>query len=140
MKTLKISQKELEASNDCGGFKAPKKGKHLDTQMFPECEGTETDRDIVKKTVEKRKKDKKAESTLRVITANGKQTVKLSQNDWINIGIKAGWMKEDNIVEAKKKKKWKQNPWAICTNSVGREDKEKLERCIMDVKKNQKKD
>jgi len=48
------------SSNDCGGFKPPK--GHLDTQMFPECEGTETDRDIVKKTEkteEKRKKEKK---------------------------------------------------------------------------------
>lgn len=45
--------------NDCGGFKPPK--GHLDTQMFPECEGTETDRNIVKKTQDKRKKkDKKA--------------------------------------------------------------------------------
>jgi hypothetical protein len=43
-------------SNDCGGFKKPK--GHLDTQLYPECEGTETDRDIVKKTEEKRKKKK----------------------------------------------------------------------------------
>ncbi|MGV9205327.1 MAG: hypothetical protein ACOC44_15055 [Promethearchaeia archaeon] len=42
------------ASNYCGGFNPPK-GK-LDTQLFPECEGYETDRNIVKKTVEKRKK------------------------------------------------------------------------------------
>ena len=27
------------------------------------------------------------------------------------------------------------NPWAICTTSVGRKDKDKYERCIMDVKK-----
>ena len=42
--------------NDCGGFRPPK--GHLDTQMYPECDGTETDRNIVKKTVEKRKKKK----------------------------------------------------------------------------------
>ena len=29
----------------------------------------------------------------------------------------------------------KNNPWAICTESVGREDKEKFEKCVMDVKK-----
>lgn len=29
----------------------------------------------------------------------------------------------------------KSNPWAICTNSVGRENKKKYERCIMSVKK-----
>lgn len=27
------------------------------------------------------------------------------------------------------------NPWAICTASVGREDKDKFERCVKDVKK-----
>ena len=49
---------KLETSNDCGGFKSPK--GHLDTQMFPECAGTEADRDIVPKTVRERKrKDKK---------------------------------------------------------------------------------
>jgi hypothetical protein len=29
----------------------------------------------------------------------------------------------------------KDNPWAICTASVGREDNEKFEKCVMDVKK-----
>lgn len=42
-------------SNDCGGFRPPK--GHLDTQMFPECAGTETDRDIVKKTRKRRNKN-----------------------------------------------------------------------------------
>lgn len=51
MKINKIS------SNDCGGFKPPK--GHMDTQMYPECEGYETDRNIVKKTEEKNKKKKK---------------------------------------------------------------------------------
>jgi hypothetical protein len=31
------------------------------------------------------------------------------------------------------------NPWTICTASVGREDKEKYEKCVMDVKRNNKK-
>jgi len=34
-----------------------------------------------------------------------------------------------------KKKSKKYNPWAICTASVGREDKKKYEKCVMDVKK-----
>jgi hypothetical protein len=38
----------------------------------------------------------------------------------------------ENRVEAKKRKK--NNPWAICTKSVGREDKDKYESCVMDVK------
>jgi hypothetical protein len=37
-----------------------------------------------------------------------------------------------------KKKKYKYNPWAVCTASVGREDKEKYEKCVMDVKHTQK--
>lgn len=27
------------------------------------------------------------------------------------------------------------NPWSICTASVGRDDKEKYERCVQDLKK-----
>ena len=49
-------------SNYCGGFKPPKKGDHMDTQMYPECEGYPTDRDIVKNTTEKKKKKKKKKS------------------------------------------------------------------------------
>ena len=33
------------------------------------------------------------------------------------------------------KKKGKVNPWAVCTASVGRDDKDKYERCVMGVKK-----
>lgn len=36
----------------------------------------------------------------------------------------------------KPKKKSKYNPWAICTSSVGRKDKKKYEKCVMDVKRN----
>jgi hypothetical protein len=43
-------------------------------------------------------------------------------------------MFETKIGEGKKKSKY--NPWAICTSSVGREDKEKFERCVKDVKRN----
>jgi hypothetical protein len=39
--------------------------------------------------------------------------------------------KEINIPESKDKN----NPWAICTASVGRKDNEKFEKCVMDVKK-----
>lgn len=37
-----------------------------------------------------------------------------------------------NVMEKKKV-----NPWAVCTTSVGREDKDKFESCVMDVKKKQ---
>lgn len=37
-----------------------------------------------------------------------------------------------------KKKEWDPNPWAVCEVSVGKkENPEKFERCVMDVKKNQ---
>ena len=42
--------------------------------------------------------------------------------------------------QAKKGKggrKWDPNPWAVCTESVGRDDPKKYERCVMDVKKKQ---
>jgi hypothetical protein len=43
---------------------------------------------------------------------------------------------KEETTEAKKKgRKKKYNPWAICTSSVGRKDKKKYERCVMDVKK-----
>lgn len=40
----------------------------------------------------------------------------------------------------KKNKDSKNNPWAICTASVGRDDKKKFERCVLDVKKKNKMD
>lgn len=50
--------------------------------------------------------------------------------------------KQFKMLEAKKNKKSKYpksettpyNPWAVCTDSVGREDKEKYERCVKHVK------
>jgi hypothetical protein len=41
------------------------------------------------------------------------------------------------FTEGKGKSK-KYNPWAICTSTVGRKDKKKYERCVMDVKKSVK--
>jgi len=41
--------------------------------------------------------------------------------------------------KSKGKKKWNPNPFAVCTVSTGREDKDKYERCVMDVKKKQNK-
>ena len=43
--------------SNCGGYRKPK--GHLDTQMFPECANTPADRDVVKKTRERREKGKK---------------------------------------------------------------------------------
>jgi hypothetical protein len=63
--------------------------------------------------------------------------------------LKAGYSPEDIINMAAQIKqmdlhpedvqvaetKEKDNPWAICTESVGREDKEKYEKCVKSVKK-----
>jgi len=57
-KTSSEISKKTKGPNYCGGFKPPK--GHLDTQLFPECKGYPTDRDIVKKTTDKRNKNKKA--------------------------------------------------------------------------------
>ena len=45
-----------------------------------------------------------------------------------------GFVGEVNMSRLEEKKD-ENNPWAICTASVGREDKDKYERCVMDVKK-----
>ena len=57
------------------------------------------------------------------------ETVKLSENE---LAIESMLVGEDSETIEEKDK---DNPWAICTASVGREDKAKFERCVMDVKK-----
>mgnify|MGYP005835589725 CR=1 FL=1 len=46
-------------------------------------------------------------------------------------------LEEEEELEEKKKGK-AVNPWAVCTDSVGREDKEKYERCVKKVKSKHK--
>lgn len=227
-----------EASNDCGGFQPPK-GK-IDTQMYPECKGTETDRDVVKKN-RKKKKEKKAmkveakfggcfdegtpgkqrwqawksqgffsggkipteeqavefvklvqtlyrlggaqfipddpkydflrnriERGLQALNggqANVIETAKLFQTamheieqievvneEAFEVNLQESFgsaskekrlsSKLDGLMTEAKKKKEKYpkeetepyNPWAVCTDSVGRDDKEKYERCVKKVK------
>ncbi len=63
-------------------------------------------------------------------------------NEYEMIGTKEKNRKEvPNCVpkkEAKKKEEYEYNPWAVCTSKVGREDKDKYERCVLKVKKKQK--
>ena len=58
-----------------------------------------------------------------------------SQEDIINMSIQLKRMDPhpEDVQVAEKKEK--DNPWAICTASVGREDKEKYEKCVKSVKK-----
>jgi len=114
MKITKISKENKENKKDkkdCGGFQRPK--GHLDTQMFPECEGSKFDRDIVKKTEERK--------------SNSNMKIKLSKNQWQFIGKKTGWIKEadkksptehgfmEQCIEENKDKK---DPGAYCASIV----------------------
>ena len=45
----------------------------------------------------------------------------------------------DNPNNPVTEEKQENNPWAICTDSVGREDKDKYESCVKSVKKQNKK-
>jgi hypothetical protein len=50
----------------------------------------------------------------------------------MNITTTMNWIK---LAKSKgKKKQYNPNPWAVCTKSVGRDDKKKYERCVLDVK------
>ena len=44
------------------------------------------------------------------------------------------WSKKQEIVLEEEELEEENNPWAICTSSVGREDKAKYERCVNKVK------
>jgi hypothetical protein len=57
------------------------------------------------------------------------ESVKLSENE---LAIESMLSDDEGVMSEEKDK---DNPWAICTASVGREDKAKFERCVMDVKK-----
>ena len=54
----------IKVSFDCGGLRMAPKGKghsgKLDDQLFDECKGYETDRDISKKNRDRKKSHKKA--------------------------------------------------------------------------------
>ena len=68
------------ASGECGGFKKPE--GHLDDQMYPECEGKPGDRDIIKKTREKKKKKEKKSFNLNDFTKEAKFGKYLSHPDF----------------------------------------------------------
>lgn len=55
----------------------------------------------------------------------------LGKSDKINV-FENDFVTEEVVNE---EEKTKDNPWAICTASVGREDKEKYEACVLSVKK-----
>lgn len=75
---------------------------------------------------------------MNIVTAsNGTKRLVITREEWEKIGQAQGW-----TVEAKRKKKgpkkeWDPNPWAVCTESIGRKNKEKYERCVKHVKEKQ---
>ena len=104
--------------NGCGGYQKPK--GHLDSQMFPECAGSKYDRDVVKKTRERRKKGKKKNKTSESL-------------DWYKTSKKKKETKD-------KAEDFEYNPWAVCHTTVDKDkDPEKYERCVKKVKKQHRK-
>ena len=66
--------------------------------------------------------------------AENKFTLSLTQDEWEKLGQENGWI----TTEAKKKGK-AVNPWAVCNKTVRKkEDLEKFEKCVLDVKKKYK--
>lgn len=68
---------------------------------------------------------------------------KMSGKDPNKVAALAKTTKPEDTIEVTDEvvnKEPKNNPWSICTSSVGKKDKKKFERCIKDVKKQQKLD
>jgi len=143
--------KIYKIQSNCGEYQKPK--GHLDTQMFPECEGTEADRDIVKKQKKKNEKnEKKASREVVDKTPHERNECPFCGDirqcrcpSWIHeqTGVVTtqnlcSECKDSSIHTAKKKKEYKYNPWAVCNTTVDKDkDPEKYERCVKKVKDQQ---
>lgn len=70
------------------------------------------------------------------VTENGNPLISWNEDTKCHEGIENFSEEQlselDGIISEKKV-----NPWAVCTASAGRDDKDKYERCVMDVKKQQ---
>ena len=137
--------KIYKIQSNCGGYKKPK--GHLDTQMFPECEGTDSDRDIIRKNRKRKRKTSNNEGNFKnecPFCGNIEQCRCPGKfHDGVDI-FKTNDLcqscKEASIHTAKKKKEYKYNPYAICNTTVDKEkDPEKYERCVKKVKDRQDK-
>jgi len=82
---MNFSKKSSKCNgNECGcPTKSPKKGKKLDTQLFPDCKGTKYDRDIVKKT-RKKKKESSDSPTITKKARFGEEMFGLGGMTWEN--------------------------------------------------------
>jgi hypothetical protein len=106
---------------------------------------TESQIDILHKRIsESNKKEQKEQSgvvkqtktvTTTKIPRNVAQTqgVDIANKGMVN--VKTDTAGNVNVAELSERKV---NPWAVCTDSVGRKDKQKYERCVQDVKKKNK--
>jgi len=61
-----------------------------------------------------------------------KEKADMDETNMMDEDKKEADMDETNMLDEEEAKN---NPWAICTASVGRDDKEKYESCVRDVKK-----
>ena len=87
---------------------------------------------------------------MKLIEASGKTKLRMSKREWLEIGKKFVTKQAKKKKKKPQKKDWNPNPWAVCTKSVGdkagtkerskwpKKTKEKYERCVQEVKKNQK--
>ena len=99
--------------------------KKLNEQVTPGSGVTKQEKKVISYTVPSGNKEA-------VIPTDGKDVAVSTVGGKTSITPMEGEMKEG------KKKSKKYNPLAICTSTVGRENKKKYERCVMDVKKSVK--
>lgn len=72
-------------------------------------------------------------------TFNPKKPDTVTKQVQLGIGsLRDGDTMKVNSADESKKKGNAKNPWAICTASVGRENKEKYEKCVLDIKDEKK--
>lgn len=68
--------------------------------------------------------------------------IKISSNEWFDIGIKAGWLKESKDKSngvTYKGKHYTVNPWAVCHKNIDKNSNpDKFEKCVKDVKNKSK--
>jgi hypothetical protein len=112
MKIIRVSK----AGEVCKQPNKSNSGK-LDSQLFVGPEGSACDRNIAKKNRKKKKKQSDTSESQKVTQAKKRK-------------------KKKSTEEAEK---FQYNPWAICTKTVGRDNKDKYERCVQEVKKKERK-
>lgn len=72
---------------------------------------------------------------MKIVSSGKSKKLVMTRSEWEQIGLK---FEEAKKKKTKKSKDYKYNPWAVCQTTVGKkENPEKFERCVKDVKKKQ---